>query len=188
MVFQEKGFKIPNALEHKIAIKLKENEIYENYCIEIFKKEIELDESFEFKNDSFFELAKIYLNGTNKNFNKSQEYLEQCILLKLILYDTTNKKSFKNAEPIPETIYKIKDLTLTEIFPMLLVGTKNDLVDLRQVSYDRGTELAEHFNTNFFETSSKTPKNCDEVFLSLLKKMELFKNKKEKTQSTCITM
>jgi hypothetical protein len=27
MVFQEKGFKIPNALEHKIAIKLKENEI-----------------------------------------------------------------------------------------------------------------------------------------------------------------
>jgi GTPase KRas len=106
----------------------------------------------------------------------------------LILYDTTNKKSFKNAELIPETIYKIKDLTLTEIFPMLLVGTKNDLVDLRQVSYHRGTELAEHFDTNFFETSSKTQKNCDEVFLSLLKEMELFKNKKETTQSTCITM
>jgi GTPase SAR1 family protein len=55
----------------------------------------------------------------------------------LILYDTTNKKSFENAELIHETIYKIKDLTLTEIFPMLLVGTKNDLVDLRQVSNHR---------------------------------------------------
>jgi serine/threonine protein kinase len=79
MVFQEKEFQIPNELKHKIAMKLKESEIYENHCIEIFKKGIELGESFEFYQECFFELGNFYFNGTNKNFDKSEEYLKQCI-------------------------------------------------------------------------------------------------------------
>jgi rRNA maturation protein Rpf1 len=79
MVFQEKEFRIPNELEHKIAMKLKENEIYQNHCIEIFKKGIELGESFEFYQECFFQLGNLYFNGTNKNFDKSEEYLKQCI-------------------------------------------------------------------------------------------------------------
>jgi serine/threonine protein kinase len=81
MVFQEKEFKIPNEFEHKIAMILKENEIYENHCIQIFKKGIELGESFEFYQECFFQLGKLYFNGTTKNFDKSEEYLKQCISL-----------------------------------------------------------------------------------------------------------
>jgi serine/threonine protein kinase len=79
MVFQEKEFRIPNELEHKIAMKLKENEIYQNDCIEIFKKGIKLGESFEFYQECCFQLGNLYFNGTNKNFDKSEEYLKQCI-------------------------------------------------------------------------------------------------------------
>jgi hypothetical protein len=79
MLFQEKTFRIPNELEHKIAIKLKENEFHENHCIEIFKKGIEFGESFEFYQECFFELGNLHFNGKNKNFDKSEEYLKQCI-------------------------------------------------------------------------------------------------------------
>jgi GTPase SAR1 family protein len=103
----------------------------------------------------------------------------------LVLYDTTNRKTFENIPDIVKNIHKIKDLR-EEIFPILLVGTKNDLIDLKQVSFQEETEMASNLNMNFVETSSKTSQNCEESFLSLLKEMELFnQNKNEKNQSKC---
>jgi hypothetical protein len=79
MVFKDHQFQISPELEHKIAMKLKENESNENHCIEIFKKGIDLGKSFEFYQECFFELGNLYFHGTNKNFNKTEEYLKQCI-------------------------------------------------------------------------------------------------------------
>jgi hypothetical protein len=79
MVFKDDQFQISPELEHKIAMKLKEKESHENHCIEIFKKGINLGKSFEFYQECFFELGNLYFHGTNKNFNKTEEYLKQCI-------------------------------------------------------------------------------------------------------------
>jgi hypothetical protein len=79
MVFQEKKFQIPDELKHKIIMKLKENRAHESHCIKVFKQGIQLGETFEFYQECFFELGNIYLNGKNKNFNKSEEYLRKCI-------------------------------------------------------------------------------------------------------------
>jgi len=40
-----------------------------------------------------------------------------------------------------------------------LVGTKCDLEDERQVSYEEGNTLAKKYSMNFFEVSSKSGKN-----------------------------
>jgi serine/threonine protein kinase len=79
IIFKDEQFRISPELEHKIAMKLKENECHENNCIEIFKKGINLGISFEFYQECFFELGNIYFHGTNKNFDKTEEYLKQCI-------------------------------------------------------------------------------------------------------------
>lgn len=56
-------------------------------------------------------------------------------------------------------------------FPMLLVGTKSDLVDHRQVSTSEGQELASNWSTSFFETSSLLNTNVEPAFVKLLQDM-----------------
>jgi serine/threonine protein kinase len=89
MIFKEKQFQISPELEHKIAMKLKENESHENLCIEIFNKGIHLGKSFEFYQECFFELGNIYFHGTNKNFDKIEEYLKQCIFSNFKVKEST---------------------------------------------------------------------------------------------------
>jgi len=51
----------------------------------------------------------------------------------------------------------------------ILVGNKSDLQDKRQVSYERGKELAEHYNIPFFETSAKSSENIEILFVEATK-------------------
>jgi hypothetical protein len=79
LMIHEKGLKLPEDLLHSIAMKLKEYEIYEKNCIEIFEFEIKIGKEFKFYQESCFELAKIYLNGNEKNFEKSEKYFNENI-------------------------------------------------------------------------------------------------------------
>ena len=68
----------------------------------------------------------------------------------------------------PKDVYKI------------LVGTKCDLEDKREVSIDQGREFATKFNMKFYETSAKESTNISELFNSLtreaIKRKEVSKN------------
>jgi hypothetical protein len=90
MIFKFKSFKISSELLHLIAMKLKENELQENHCIEIFKKGIELGENFSFYKECFFELGKIFSIGNCKNFNLSEEYLNQSISMNFKVKESTS--------------------------------------------------------------------------------------------------
>ena len=59
---------------------------------------------------------------------------------------------------------------------MVLVGTKCDLEDKREVSRDEGERLAREWRCSFFEASAKIPHNVDEVFMDITRQILLSKD------------
>ena len=78
-----------------------------------------------------------------------------------VVYDITNKNSFLNVKSWIEDCKKQSPKTVF----MVLIGNKVDLEDKRQVSYEEGSVFAEKNGMLFFETSAKTGKNIEEIFL-----------------------
>ena len=57
--------------------------------------------------------------------------------------------------------------------PKLLIGTKKDMeATARQVEYQEGKELADHFGVNFIETSSLSNTNVQEAFMLLSREIK----------------
>ena len=48
--------------------------------------------------------------------------------------------------------------------PRILVGNKCDLESKRQVSFEEGQKLADHYGVRFLETSAKDSKNVEKTF------------------------
>ena len=68
----------------------------------------------------------------------------------VVVYDITNYKSFQN---VKNWLNDVRSLTPNIDIPIILVGTKNDLVAKRTVSYSEGAELAAEEGLLFMETS-----------------------------------
>ena len=90
----------------------------------------------------------------------------------LITYDITRRKTFDN---LKTWINEAK--TESPRIMLILVGNKNDLEDMREVSYEEGLEFAKKNGCiGFIETSAKTGENVAEAFLqmgkSILKSVE----------------
>lgn len=85
-----------------------------------------------------------------------------------LTYSTTSLASFEEVHLLKAQICRAKD---ADKFPMVLVGTKSDLVDERQVPTTRGMDLAKQWNIPFFETSAKTCLNVDETFFELIREI-----------------
>ena len=80
----------------------------------------------------------------------------------IVAFDLTNDESFLH---VPNWISEVRKYC--GVVPMILVGTKADLVDKRQVTKERAQEYARKLNAPYFETSSKTGENVVDVFESL---------------------
>ena len=78
----------------------------------------------------------------------------------LVVYDITNKDSFNN---VTTWIENCKNYSTEEIL-IILVGNKSDLNDKRQVSTEEGEDLADKFGILFFEISTNTGENVNNVF------------------------
>ncbi len=85
----------------------------------------------------------------------------------LLLYDITNRDSFKDLESWLIEIEKNSDENVLKI----LIGNKNDLEEERVISYDEGKAFAERNNMKFIETSAKLDTNVSEAFETLGKLM-----------------
>ena len=78
----------------------------------------------------------------------------------ILAYSITDRQSF---ESLPRWMEIIDDYK-NEKAKIILVGTKCDDENGRQVSTEEGKEFAEQMYANFCETSAKTNKNIEETF------------------------
>ena len=92
-----------------------------------------------------------------------------------VFYDITNSESFKNLDDWLKEIENNGQKNALKY----LIGTKCDLEDERQITFEEGQKYAEKNGMKFFETSSKNNINICEPFIEMtediLKTMDLSK-------------
>ncbi|XP_078702871.1 GTP-binding protein Di-Ras2-like [Branchiostoma floridae x Branchiostoma belcheri] len=80
----------------------------------------------------------------------------------LLVYSVTDKNSFQEAKTLYELVHSVKTDLLK--VPVVLVGTKTDLTDQRDVKKKEGTELELIWNCGFLEVTVKDEEQVTDVF------------------------
>jgi small GTP-binding protein len=80
----------------------------------------------------------------------------------ILMYDISFEKSFTNLDKWMTVIKQLADG-----IPLILIGNKIDLENLRKVSKERGEQFANDNNIDFFESSGKSGENVEESFIFL---------------------
>jgi len=83
-----------------------------------------------------------------------------------IIYSITDRRSFEQITKYYRKILRVKD---SPSEPIILMGTKSDLEDQREVTTVEGQKLANELGCIFMETSAKTRANVNEGFFALLR-------------------
>ena len=74
----------------------------------------------------------------------------------VLVYSIASKQTFNNLETWLQQLKNITDLSKK---PVIILGNKCDLEEIREVTYKEGEEYAENLGYHFYETSAKTAKN-----------------------------
>ncbi|EHA99570.1 GTP-binding protein Rit1 [Heterocephalus glaber] len=86
----------------------------------------------------------------------------------IICYSITDRRSFHEVRELKQLIYRVRR---TDDTPVVLVGNKSDLKQLRQVTKEEGLALAREFSCPFFETSAAYRYYIDDVFHALVREI-----------------
>jgi len=88
----------------------------------------------------------------------------------LFLFDITNYSSIAHIDDWLSVIRK--EIRAEDVFPIIVVGGKADLVENREVSAEEGIKIAKSRNVDgFIETSSKSGENVEKTFEALTRLM-----------------
>lgn len=101
----------------------------------------------------------------------------------LLVYSIINQQSFIDIKPLRDQILRVKGV---QNVPMLLVGNKCDLENERAVHPNDGTSLGVSWGCPFYETSAKTKKNVETIFIEVVR--EVIKTKSKKGEGGCCTL
>ena len=96
----------------------------------------------------------------------------------LLIYDVTDKDSFKNLNNWLIEIEKNASKNVLKV----LIGNKSDLEDKRVITYNQGKEFADNFGLKFIETSAKKNLNVNEAFETLGRELMLASEDKRMTK------
>ena len=100
----------------------------------------------------------------------------------VIVYSITSFQTFMDIKSMRDQIVRVKG---TEKVPVVLVGNKADLAHQREVCTEEGQALAQMWNCSFLETSAKTTKNVNNVFIDVVREMSTLKNRRNKSCCSC---
>ncbi|XP_046357409.1 GTP-binding protein Rheb-like [Haliotis rufescens] len=91
----------------------------------------------------------------------------------VLVYSTNSQKSFE----VVQFVYdRILDMKGTNTVPVVLVGNKSDLRMEREVSFEKGKELADSWKAPFLESSAKENQRVEEIFKSIITRIERSEN------------
>ncbi|KAG6811207.1 hypothetical protein H0H92_008569 [Tricholoma furcatifolium] len=109
----------------------------------------------------------------------------------VLVFSLTNEASLREVDNLRKQIYRIKGDDHN--IPIVVVGTKLDLVSEREVQRDTISSLANRWSLPFYETSAKKNWHIDDVFEDLVRQLrakypqEAHKARKKKS-SFCTIM
>ncbi len=96
----------------------------------------------------------------------------------LICFDLTSKQSFLNVEKWVIEFNKNSNLIFKKI--IYIIGNKSDLIEEREVSEEEINEYIKRNNFSYYECSSKSGNNINNLFLDLTKYLySNYKNNKD---------
>ena len=98
----------------------------------------------------------------------------------LLVYSIINQQSFIDVQPLRDRIHTIKGVSHV---PMLLIGNKCDLEEERTVSTVDGERLSGEWGVPFYETSAKSKRNVEVIFIDIVR--EVLKSKSKKGDGGC---
>ncbi|KNC54324.1 Psmras1, variant [Thecamonas trahens ATCC 50062] len=81
----------------------------------------------------------------------------------VLVFDITSAASFEDVKKVHSKVRRVTE-AMDDLPPMVLVGNKVDLVDLRQVEKETAESLAAQFGCPYFEASALTRENVENVF------------------------
>lgn len=84
----------------------------------------------------------------------------------VLVYDITNRQSFERI-PFWLELVATQHVGKSSLPPIVLVGNKTDLEDIRQVSSEEACEYAKDNNFTFIEASAKNSTHVDAIFTIL---------------------
>ena len=86
----------------------------------------------------------------------------------IFVYSIISRESFDSVSKYFQLVQESEYRTC----PYLLIGTKCDIEDKRQVSYEEGMELSKTLGCSFFEISCKNGTNIPEAFANITKQVK----------------
>ncbi|KAJ7351246.1 P-loop containing nucleoside triphosphate hydrolase protein [Mycena albidolilacea] len=121
----------------------------------------------------------------------TEVYIKSCLGF-VLANSLTQEGSLKEVESLRNQIFRIKG---SENVPIVVVGTKSDLVSEREVPTTTIETLASRWNLPFYETSAKRNWHINDIFEDLLRQMRVRyypdaakKAKKMLPEGPCIIM
>eukprot|EP01105_Mastigella_eilhardi_P005458 TRINITY_DN17160_c0_g1_i1.p1 TRINITY_DN17160_c0_g1~~TRINITY_DN17160_c0_g1_i1.p1 ORF type:complete len:183 (+),score=61.42 TRINITY_DN17160_c0_g1_i1:35-583(+) len=95
----------------------------------------------------------------------------------VIVYDVTRPASF----PVVSRFYQqAEKFSKKKGVPCVIVGNKSDLTTERAITTEEGKELAAKLGCKFMECSAKTNTNITELFVELLRGINVYRSAKPK--------
>ncbi|TBU25186.1 ras-domain-containing protein [Dichomitus squalens] len=129
--------------------------------------EEEYDLTVEYEGKRSF-LHLVDTAGTEQFTGINESYIQRGVGFVLV-FSLTQEATLKEVDHIRQQIHRIKGGD--ENVPMVVVGTKLDLMGEREVSSEKMQELAMKWDVPFYETSAKKGWHVNEAFDHLLASM-----------------
>ena len=98
----------------------------------------------------------------------------------ILAFDITNKESFDNLKRWVSEIDKYSDTNVC----LVLIGTKLDMGEKREVFYSDAMDYANCLKINYYEVSSKDNINVEKIFIDLVGQIKLILEIKTETEKS----